>query len=173
MCIRDRTARALGMATEASMRFSKGVDCANVEFAMKRACRLVEELAAGENVSGVIDVLSEDVYKRQHHRFKRGYKNVINEAKRLNEAGTDCQLAMETSGHGALKENYFLDDGAYLMVKLKMCIRDRLFALSCSPTFRKRASARSSAAFFSIPRTERGAIVMLSSTDRWGNRLKF
>ena len=53
-----------------------------------------------------------------HHRFKRGYKNVINEAKRLNEAGTDCQLAMETSGHGALKENYFLDDGAYLMVKL-------------------------------------------------------
>ena len=25
---------------------------------------------------------------------------------------------METSGHGALKENYFLDDGAYLMVKL-------------------------------------------------------
>ncbi len=32
--------------------------------------------------------------------------------------GTDCQLAMETSGHGALKENYFMDDGAYLMVKL-------------------------------------------------------
>ena len=53
-----------------------------------------------------------------HHRFKRGYRNVINEAIRLNRAGTDAQLAMETSGHGALKENYFLDDGAYLMVKL-------------------------------------------------------
>ncbi len=53
-----------------------------------------------------------------HRRFKRGYRNVINEAVRLNAAGTDCQLAMETSGHGALKENYFLDDGAYLMVKL-------------------------------------------------------
>lgn len=53
-----------------------------------------------------------------HHRFKRGYRNVINEAIRLNREGTDCQLAMETSGHGALKENYFMDDGAYLMVKL-------------------------------------------------------
>ena len=53
-----------------------------------------------------------------HKRFKRGYKNVINEAIRLNGEGIDCELAMETSGHGALKENYFLDDGAYLMVKL-------------------------------------------------------
>lgn len=53
-----------------------------------------------------------------HRRFKRGYKNVINEAVRLNGAGQDTQVAMETSGHGALKENYFLDDGAYLMVKL-------------------------------------------------------
>ncbi len=53
-----------------------------------------------------------------HHRFKRGYRNVINEAIRLNATGQDTQLAMETSGHGALKENYFLDDGAYLSVKL-------------------------------------------------------
>ena len=53
-----------------------------------------------------------------HRRFKRGYRNVINEAIRLNGLGQDAQVAMETSGHGALKENYFLDDGAYLMVKL-------------------------------------------------------
>ena len=53
-----------------------------------------------------------------HHRFKRGYKNVINESIRLNNAGQDSQLAIETSGHGALKENYFLDDGAYLVTKL-------------------------------------------------------
>ena len=53
-----------------------------------------------------------------HHRFKRGYRNVINEAMRLNAAGHDSQLAMETSGHGALKENYFLDDGAYLVTRL-------------------------------------------------------
>jgi phosphomannomutase len=55
-----------------------------------------------------------------HHRFKRGYKNVINEALRLNQAGggVESYLAIETSGHGALKENYFLDDGAYLIAKL-------------------------------------------------------
>ena len=53
-----------------------------------------------------------------HHRFKRGYKNVINESIRLNQQGQDSQLAIETSGHGALKENYFLDDGAYLVTKL-------------------------------------------------------
>lgn len=54
----------------------------------------------------------------KHHRFKRGYRNVINESIRLNNAGQDSQLAIETSGHGALKENYFLDDGAYLVTKL-------------------------------------------------------
>ena len=53
-----------------------------------------------------------------HHRFKRGYRNVINESIRLNNLGQDSQLAIETSGHGALKENYFLDDGAYLVTKL-------------------------------------------------------
>lgn len=53
-----------------------------------------------------------------HHRFKRGYKNVINESIRLNENGVDSQLAIETSGHAALKENYFLDDGAYLVTRL-------------------------------------------------------
>lgn len=53
-----------------------------------------------------------------HHRFKRGYKNVINESKRLNEEGIESHLAIETSGHAALKENYFLDDGAYLIVKI-------------------------------------------------------
>lgn len=53
-----------------------------------------------------------------HHRFKRGYKNVINESIRLNKEGKESWLAMETSGHGALKENYFLDDGAYLIAKI-------------------------------------------------------
>lgn len=53
-----------------------------------------------------------------HHRFKRGYKNVINESLRLNANGTESWLAIETSGHAALKENQFLDDGAYLVAKL-------------------------------------------------------
>ena len=52
-----------------------------------------------------------------HHRFKRGYKNVINEAIRLNNEGIFTPIAIETSGHAALKENYFLDDGAYLVTR--------------------------------------------------------
>lgn len=53
-----------------------------------------------------------------HYRFKRGYRNVIEEAVRLNEEGIDCPLAMETSGHAAFRENGFLDDGVYLATRL-------------------------------------------------------
>lgn len=66
---------------------------------------------------GLTDFI-ENKLKGSHHRFKRGYKNVINEAIRLNKEGTECYLAIETSGHAALKENYFLDDGAFLVAKL-------------------------------------------------------
>ena len=54
----------------------------------------------------------------RHYRYRRGYKNVIDKAIELNESGVDCPLAIETSGHAALRENYFLDDGAYLMTKI-------------------------------------------------------
>ena len=60
----------------------------------------------------------EEELKGKHHRFQRGYKNVINESVRLNTLGEESWLAIETSGHAALKENYFLDDGAYLVAKL-------------------------------------------------------
>ena len=60
----------------------------------------------------------EEKLKGKHHRFQRGYKNVINESIRLNAQGEESWLAIETSGHAALKENYFLDDGAYLVAKL-------------------------------------------------------
>ena len=54
----------------------------------------------------------------KHCRYKRGYRNVIDKAKELNAAGINSPLAIETSGHAALKENYFLDDGAYLVTRL-------------------------------------------------------
>ncbi len=54
----------------------------------------------------------------KHYRYKRGYKNVINKAIELCNQGINCPLAIETSGHAALKENYFLDDGAYLATKI-------------------------------------------------------
>ncbi len=60
----------------------------------------------------------EDCLGLKHLRFKRGYRNVINKSIELNKAGIDSQLAIETSGHAAYKENYFLDDGAYLATKI-------------------------------------------------------
>lgn len=54
----------------------------------------------------------------KHLRFKRGYRNVINKQIELTKSGIPCPLAMETSGHAAFADNYFLDDGAYLITKL-------------------------------------------------------
>ena len=68
--------------------------------------------------SSGLKVFIEKTLGGHHHRFKRGYKNVINEAIRLCEGGINAPLAIETSGHAALKENYFLDDGAYLVTKI-------------------------------------------------------
>lgn len=58
----------------------------------------------------------------KHLCYMRGYKNVINKCKELNAAGINSPLAMETSGHGCLKENYYLDDGAFLAVKLVIAL---------------------------------------------------
>ena len=54
----------------------------------------------------------------KHYRYRRGYKNVIDKALELNAQGVNCPLAIETSGHAAMRENYFLDDGAYLCTKI-------------------------------------------------------
>ena len=50
-----RTATALGMRTDASSRYEKGLDPENTLLAVQRACELVEMLGAGEVVEGVID----------------------------------------------------------------------------------------------------------------------
>ena len=49
------TAKKLGMRTESSARFEKGLDCENTLPALERACELVTLLGAGEVVPGVID----------------------------------------------------------------------------------------------------------------------
>lgn len=60
----------------------------------------------------------EDTLGGRHIRFKRGYKNVIDEAIRRTNSGEKTPLAIETSGHAAFEENYYLDDGAYLVTKI-------------------------------------------------------
>lgn len=50
------SSKRLGMRTEASGIFEKGLDPNNAILAMNRACQLVEELGAGEVVGGAIDI---------------------------------------------------------------------------------------------------------------------
>ncbi len=85
---------------------------------------IVSETAPGSTVvtdSVTSDELTEfltGVLGMKHLRYKRGYKNVINKGLELNAMGEVCDLAIETSGHGAFRENYFSDDGAYISVKI-------------------------------------------------------
>ena len=85
---------------------------------------IVAEQSPGSTVvtdSVTSDELAEFLEGRlglKHLRFKRGYKNVIDKGIELNAAGETCELAIETSGHGAFKENYFSDDGAYIAAKI-------------------------------------------------------
>lgn len=51
------TAQRVGLRTEASSRYEKGLDYNNTVPAVERACQLVEELGCGENTSGMIDVM--------------------------------------------------------------------------------------------------------------------
>ncbi len=60
-----------------------------------------------------------------HLRFKRGYKNVIDKCRELNANGIYSPLAIETSGHAAFKDNYYLDDGAYLITRILICLSEQ------------------------------------------------
>lgn len=51
------TAQRVGLRTEASSRYEKGLDYNNTVPALERACQLVEELGCGEIVGGMIDIL--------------------------------------------------------------------------------------------------------------------
>ena len=118
----------LGLIFDTDVDRSAAVDSRGREIARNGIVAMAAALVAEEHPGTT--VVTDSITSRQLHafleqdlglshlRFKRGYRNVINKAVELNEAGTDCQLAIETSGHAALKENYFLDDGAYLATKI-------------------------------------------------------
>jgi phenylalanyl-tRNA synthetase beta chain len=60
-----RTAKRLGVSTEASHRFERGVDPEGVIFALNRAARLMTELGGGRIVSGWIDACPKEISKRE------------------------------------------------------------------------------------------------------------
>ncbi len=105
------------------------------EINRNRLVALASVIALENNPGGVIatDSLTSDGLRDfiektlggKQLRFKRGYKNVIDKSVELNSNAVNSPLAIETSGHAALKENYFLDDGAYLATKI-VCLLAKL-----------------------------------------------
>lgn len=118
----------LGVIFDTDVDRAGAVDCNGNEICKNSLIALAAKIALKNNFGGTIvtdsvtsdglhDYIENELHGK-HNRFKRGYKNVINEAKRLNMQGINCPLAVETSGHAAMRENYFLDDGAYLVTKI-------------------------------------------------------
>ncbi len=104
------------------------VSASGDEINRNRLVALASVIALNGNAGGTVvtDSLTSDGLRAfiekdlggKQLRFKRGYKNVIDKSIELNNAGINSPLAIETSGHAALKENYFLDDGAFLATKI-------------------------------------------------------
>ena len=75
-----KSAKKIGLRTDASGKFEKGLDPENAQAAIDRACQLVEEMGAGEVVGGMVDVYEE----------KREPSRVIFDAEKINALlGTD------------------------------------------------------------------------------------
>ena len=118
----------LGVIFDTDVDRGGAVDSNGKEINRNRLVALASAIALEKNSKGLIVTDSitssglkdfiENTLGGKHLRFKRGYKNVIDEAIRQNKNRVDCPLAIETSGHAAMKENYFLDDGAYLVTKI-------------------------------------------------------
>lgn len=119
----------LGIIFDTDVDRSACVDASGREINRNALIALASIIALEGNEGGTIvtdsvtssglKIFIEETLGGKHCRFKRGYRNVINEAKRLNlDECTNAPLAIETSGHAAMRENYFLDDGAYLATKI-------------------------------------------------------
>lgn len=67
------SSKKVGLRTDASGKFEKGLDPNNAEAAINRACQLIEELEAGEVVAGIVDVYPE---KKTEHQIKFDYEKV-------------------------------------------------------------------------------------------------
>ncbi|MDY3861328.1 MAG: phosphomannomutase/phosphoglucomutase [Ruminococcus sp.] len=118
----------LGVIFDTDVDRGGAVDSTGKEINRNRLVALASAIALEGNEGGTIVTDSitssglkefiENTLGGKHYRYKRGYKNVIDKGIELNSQGINCPLAIETSGHAAMRENYFLDDGAYLCTKI-------------------------------------------------------
>lgn len=120
----------LGIIFDTDVDRAGAVDCDGREINRNRLIALVSAILMQDKKGTVVtDSVTSDGLTcfieqlgGKHIRYKRGYKNVIDKCRELNADGIYSPLAIETSGHAAFIDNYFLDDGAYLITKLLICL---------------------------------------------------
>ncbi len=118
----------LGLIFDTDVDRAACVDRNGTEIARNRLVALAAAIALEGNEGGTIvtdSIVSDGLIDFINNTlggvilpFRRGYKNVIDKQIELNQNGINCPLAIETSGHAAFRENYYLDDGAYLAAKI-------------------------------------------------------
>ncbi|KAJ3692350.1 hypothetical protein LUZ60_012700 [Juncus effusus] len=117
----------LGVVFDTDVDRSGVVDCTGVAINGDRLIALMSAIVLREHPGTTIVTdarasvgLTEFITAQGGHHclYRVGYRNVIDKGVHLNKDGVETHLMMETTGHGALKENYFLDDGAYMVVKI-------------------------------------------------------
>lgn len=118
----------LGLIFDTDVDRAACVDSSGKEIARNRLVALAAAIALEGNDGGTIvtdSIVSDGLIDFINNTlcgvilpFKRGYKNVIDKQIELNNSGTNCPLAIETSGHAAFRDNYYLDDGAYLAARI-------------------------------------------------------
>ena len=118
----------LGVIFDTDVDRAACVDAGGVEINGNRLVALASAIAVENNFGATIvtdsvtsDGLTDFIEHKlgaRHLSYKRGYRNVIDKQIELNHSAINCPLAIETSGHAAFRENYYLDDGAYLVTKI-------------------------------------------------------
>ncbi len=118
----------LGLIFDTDVDRAACVDSNGTEISRNRLVALAASIALEGNGGGTVvtdSIVSDGLIKFINSDlggvilpFKRGYKNVIDKQIELNNSAINCPLAIETSGHAAFRENYYLDDGAYLAARI-------------------------------------------------------
>jgi phosphomannomutase len=94
-------------------------------------CAIVTDSVTSEGLSRFL----QDELGLKHVRYLKGYANVIRKAKELTASGSmTAEVAIETSGHCAMRENNYIDDGTYTAVKVvSLLAREKRQGQSNSP----------------------------------------
>lgn len=118
----------LGIIFDTDVDRAAVVDRGGIELNGNRLIALVSAIATENNDGAMIvtdsiasDSVTDFIERKlgaKHLPYKRGCRNVIDKQIELNHSAINSPVAIETSGHASFRENYYLDDGAYLVTKI-------------------------------------------------------